>query len=672
MTQQQHAAATLLLLLAALSQAETNPEQMLVQGQYPAGDQLIAGGVQHSFADSAELLKALPGAAVNRNGGLTGLAQYRGMYGNRVGITINGVSIVSGGPNTMDSPLSYIPQAQLQALELTRGLASVAQGQETIGGYINANSATGSFATSDEFALQGSFQSNWNSHNNGSSSHLQIGAANNRHQLGASIDIDHADDSEFDHGKEMAATSYDRKRYDVFYAFAGADSSASIRWGINRTDDSGTPALPMDIIVIDSDLVSVKFDSQLGNVGLSYRASYSDVFHRMDNVSLRQPSMMRRNNDASAQQWFHKLALTLPVSVGEIVSGVDYSSARHQSLVTDPSNEQFFVRNFNRSERRLRGLFAQWEHQQQSWYWQLGARVNEVEMRSGEVANHNNSMLAMVFNQSDRSVTDSNTDLVAKLNYTVDERLVLNAGLGRKSRAPSYQERYLWMPMQATGGLADGRTYIGNINLNSEQSDEATLGFDYRSTELAVSLHGFYRRVDDYIQGLPTANAMALMMNSSTLEFSNVDARLYGGELNYRLELADSWAVDGGINYVRGERRDSRDNLYRLAPLNGRLALTYSRDSWQGIVSGEMVAKQHRVATVNGEKKTAGYGLVHVKWLWTPSGKLNIHAGVNNVFDRRYQDHLAGYNNARGGDVEVGERQYGSGRSVNAGVSYHF
>jgi iron complex outermembrane receptor protein len=49
---------------------------------------------------------------------------------------------------------------------------------------------------------------------------------------------------------------------------------------------------------------------------------------------------------------------------------------------------------------------------------------------------------------------------------------------------------------------------------------------------------------------------------------------------------------------------------------------------------------------------------------------MKINAGINNLFDRSYQDHLAGYNrNNTSADIAVGERLYGLGRSAYVNLS---
>ena len=73
--------------------------------------------------DTATVLKDIPGANVNSNGALTGIAQYRGMYGDRISIVIDHLGVVSGGPNAMDAPLSYVSPMVTEILTVERGIA---------------------------------------------------------------------------------------------------------------------------------------------------------------------------------------------------------------------------------------------------------------------------------------------------------------------------------------------------------------------------------------------------------------------------------------------------------------------------------------------------------------------------------------------------------------------
>jgi len=79
-------------LLISIFSAGTHAEQarqlpeMTVEGESVAGPAIFQIDLEQApvtTPDAAELLRRAPGANVNRNGPLTGIAQYRGMYGDK-------------------------------------------------------------------------------------------------------------------------------------------------------------------------------------------------------------------------------------------------------------------------------------------------------------------------------------------------------------------------------------------------------------------------------------------------------------------------------------------------------------------------------------------------------------------------------------------------------------
>ncbi|NHO64084.1 TonB-dependent receptor [Aestuariicella hydrocarbonica] len=697
-----HLLASALVLTQLPVFADALPTVSVEESIWPFAVHHTATTADIHAADTASALQALAGAAVNRNGGLTGIAQYRGSSGDRVNVTIDGASIGSGGPNAMDTPLSYIPASQLASLAIVRGTASVSEGQETLGGHIAATSYQGEFTDSAAADLNGRIHTNWHSQNRGSSSSLQIIGANQNYKAGFSGSYDHAEDSIFA-GGNIDSTRYERRRHDVFYGYRQQDTEVNIKLGQNNTGDSGTPALPMDITAIDSDLASVDASTQAFDMLLSWHSSYSDIDHTMDNFSLRpQPVMGPRQTNATGRQVAHKLMATRTLDNSLIRIGTDYSDTTHHALLTNPDMALFEIQNFNHAERTISGVFAEWQQSRGALSWELGARFNRVEMAAGEVSAFLGAgvsgmmdmgmmttmanMLAMAFNNSKRHLTDHNRDLVLKMAYQLSDTLSVNASLSHKQRAPSYQERYLWLPLQATGGLADGYTYLGNLDLESETARELNLGLDYRTEDGYLSLQTFYREVDDYIQGtlyqasgnMMIDNAVAMfaaMMSSGNpaLQYNNINARLYGGELTYGLQLNPHWSLSGSLNYIRGQRADSDDDLYRIAPLNHRIALNYQQDQWSVRLVSEMFDQQPHVSDYNREAKTSGYGVLHLSASYDLSDALQLRAGIDNLADKRYRDHLAGYNRVRGNeDIAVGERLYGTGRSAILGLTYHW
>jgi len=292
-------------------------------------------------------------------------------------------------------------------------------------------------------------------------------------------------------------------------------------------------------------------------------------------------------------------------------------------------------------------------------------------------------MLRDNFNNAQRDQTDDNIDLVAKAWFKSSENSSWYLGLARKNRSPSYQERYLWLPLEATGGLADGNTYTGNIKLRPETSNQVEFGLDFSNDRLTLSPRLFYSKVDDYIQGTPSTYAPALMfvnmmnMNNDTnnpppLQFNNVEAKLYGFDMDWALQLGRHWALSGIVNYVRGERDDINDNLFRIAPPNATVRLGYARHSWSAQVEGVVYDSQNKVSETNREQDTSSYGVVNLSATWQATSALQLAAGVDNLFDREYRDHLSGYNRAANPDIAKGERLPGYGVNAFARLMYEF
>ena len=316
---------------------------------------------------------------------------------------------------------------------------------------------------------------------------------------------------------------------------------------------------------------------------------------------------------------------------------------------------------------------------------EFGVRFNSVSASAGDVQatgmmgmmDTNAQLLADAFNAADRDINYDNVDVVAKYRHPVGEASALLVEVGSKTRAPSYQELFLWLPLQATGGLADGRNYIGNLSLDSERSNEINIGFDTSKGRWQVSPHVFYKDIGDFIQGTPStngpANMLAMMMSGQgALAFSNVDARIYGADIAWSLAASDRVTLDGVVSYARGERTDIDDNLYRLAPLNGSIGANYASAEW--IMRAELVAyaRQDKVSAYNNESETPGYGNVNLQFNWQPAESLRLELQASNVFDKAFQNHLSGTNRVNGVEIPAGVRLYGRGRTVTAGIHFTF
>ncbi len=696
-----NAAVVLLAALLATPMAAAGEEtESRDNSEAQSIDEIVVSGRQLSLRDAsivveqefvvdvADALSRLPGANRNQNGRLSGIAQYRGMFGDRVAVSVDGLGLIGGGPNSMDPPLSYVSPMITGQLTLKRGIPGVATAPESIGGHVDAAIARGDFANGERFEFGGMAGARYADNGDTTSLAGRLTAANRAHRVSVVGQADRADDLRTPAGT-IVPSELSRDRLDASYAYRDDRNEFQVFAGTLDTEDTGTPALAMDIRYIDSELYGMNFIRELSpELSLHGKVGYNDVDHVMDNFSLRpapESPMQFRQNRALGDGVVYALHADYTMGAFALMAGVDGRTESHDSLITNPNNAMFFVENFNDVQRDVVSAFAVIGQGTADSGWELGLRWIDVSTDAGEVSfgglmdmmGMNAGQLAAAFNAADRNLSFGNLDAVFKYSHRLTPDLAFNVDIGSKTRAPSYQELYLWLPLQATGGLADGRNYIGNLGLSAERSNEIVLGLDWSGDRFSISPQAYYRDVSDYIQGVPAtvmpANMLATMMSGNgALQFDNVEAEIYGLDLGWRYSLTERVGVEGNASYTRGRRTDVSDNLYRLPPLNASLALSFVEGGLS--LRGEVIAydRQDRVSTYNGELPTAGYGVVNAAASWQLNRTLRIDVEASNLFDNGYQDHLAGVNRVRNVDLAPGERLWGAERTFTVGAVVTF
>ena len=144
------------------------------------------------LVDTATVLKDIPGANVNANGPVTGIAQYRGMYGDRVSVVIDHLGVVSGGPNAMDAPLSYVSPMITEELSVVRGIPGVSLAPESIGGHVSTTLSRGEFSGAGT-AMSGFVGSRYSANGNVSTSAGRLTLANDSHKVSLVAELDDGD-----------------------------------------------------------------------------------------------------------------------------------------------------------------------------------------------------------------------------------------------------------------------------------------------------------------------------------------------------------------------------------------------------------------------------------------------------------------------------------------------
>jgi len=648
-------------------------------------------------ADTARHMDRAPGGSVANNGPVSGQVQYRGLFGPRMNVRIDGMGMTPGGPNWMDPPLHYLPAGQIESLEVERGIASVSSGSSTLGGTVRARSRQSRFTSEDAFDVRGSVGGAARSANDSASADVFVAAANRRHRVHFGAVSESGDDIDFGDGT-IDASEFERDQARVGYGHRGDFGEIGFQFSRTETGDSGNPSLPLDMKFTDTDIARLELARDFGEVRVEASIYGQSVDHEMTNFRLRDapdfnpmvPGPDRRRVEATGDSTNFDLAVTLPQWGGALTLGGDAFGSSHDMDIFDPDRPAFFVEQFNDAETERMSVFAEWSGALgRRLAAEFGLRLTHVETDAGRVDAAPARTLPPPqrlrdgFNAADRERSDDNVDAVAKLDYALDDALTLQLGLARKTRSPTHIERYLWLPLEVSAGLADGNNYVGDIGLDPEVAHKVDLGVEWTDGAGYVAPRVFFSDVDDFIDGNPATDpdvvaVSTLNGDSSPLQFSNVGAELYGIDVDWGWSLSGRWRVDGTISVVRGERDDG-DDLFRMPADRAITGLTYAGGAWSATVEAELVAEQSRVSETlvldepsTSNDDTPGYGLLNVSGRWRPVAGLTLSGGIDNLLDKSRAVHTNGFNRVQGSDVGLGERLPGTGRNVYLEIAYDF
>lgn len=631
--------------------------------------------------DAAAFIARLPGAALVGNGALSGQVQLRGLFGERVLLTINGQHFGSGGPNAMDPAMHYAPMVLVDRVELARGISPVRDGPG-LGGAVNVVLKAPRFASGSGLTPQVDVSSQYRSADNALAMGGLVALANDKLRAGLVASWEQGDDLRIPGGR-IGGSSHRRA---VFGAQAGlrlGTGELGLEYRRQQTGGSGNPPFAMDIVYFHTDFLQARYGGDLAaSVRLEAQANFTAVDHRMNNFSLRTaPAMaMVRQSDTSAETLGSGLSLRLGSAERHVRLGADFEHVDKAFRLYNPLQPAFSIMAMDRGRTSRYGAYAELRGALGAVQGEAGLRldrhsaaVDAPHLGSGVTAGPRG--LAAAFSLSDRDWQGTTVDGALRL-WAERGAFTPRLTLAHKTRVPSLIERFGWLPTEASGGLADGNIYQGGGGaLKPERAWLAEAGFDWAAGSAYARPAVFWRRIHDFIQGVPydatpgTIDSPVEMVaaasgDATPLRFANVEAELWGADIAFGMRLAGPLRIDGVASLVRGRRVDMTDNLYRIAPASLRLALGWAAARWGLSLEGEAVDAQDRVSTSNSEARTAGHVTAAVHGHWLLRDGLRIDAGIENLFNRRYAEHLAGYNRNAASDVALGARLPGTGRSA--------
>jgi iron complex outermembrane receptor protein len=643
-------------------------------------------------ADTAALLKGVPGVTVQTGGGVSGLPSIHGMADDRLNVTLDGMPLASACPNHMNPVLSYVEPTRVEKIDVVAGITPVSNGGDSIGGTIAVETARPIFAAPGEglhtdLTLATFYRSN--AHAVNSSGEATVADAN--YSLGYSGSYSHGSDYHRGGDDNPVRTSkYETTDHALSVAARTDAHMVQLQGGVQFMPYQGFPNQRMDLTDNRAKFANGRWEGQFDWGKASARAYWHTVSHQMQFLDDIKGGDMPMNTDATSYGYAAKAEL--PVSTRDTVR---IGNEFHRYLLNDwwppalrsASMGPYDLYNIHAGERNRLATFVEWEARwDPQWTSLLGIRNDTVWMDTGNVQAYNGTATYATdvarFNSIGHDRTDVNLDLTALLRYELDKVTTVEGGYARKTRSPSLYERYAWstgsMAANMNNWLGDGNGYIGNIDLSPEVAHTVSISADLHDPARktwGLKLTPYYTYVQDYIDADRTngsTNGGAFVK----LKLNNHEAELYGVDAAGNVE---AWEADGllgrgvlktVLGLTKGKNLDTGDNLYNILPFNYRISLEHQAGGWKNAVEVEGAASKSSVSDVRNEIHTPAYALLNLRtsYEWE---NLTLAAGIDNVLDHLYHQPLGGADLADTGK-QWGYNVPGPGRSYNAGVIVKF
>lgn len=576
-------------------------------------------------SDGADYLKTIPGFSAIRSGGTNGDPVLRGMFGSRLNILTNGGVMLGACPNRMDAPTSYISPETYDRLTVIKGPQSVIWGPGGSAGTILFDRDPESFG-----ALGSRVNASLLDGSNGRFDKVLDAAAGNSQGYARFVGNQSRSDDYDDGNGDTVPSRWDKWNGDVALGWT-PDADTLLELTAGKGDGEARYAgRGMDGSQFKRESLGLRFEkSNLGEVldKVEAQVYYNYADHVMDNYSLRTPSGsgmmgMPMVSNVDRRTLGARIKATWRWADVQLISGLDAQTNEHRKrggMGIDAHKGQPWTKD---ADFHNYGVFSEL-----TWYATgndrlvTGARLDRASARD--------------FRQGSPTEGDTRADTLPSgfVRYEHDLAMIpatTYVGLGHAQRFPDYWE--LFSPKLAPAGAANAFDGI-----KPEKTTQVDFGIQYQDERLEAWASGYVGQIRDYI---------LFDYRGMSSQAQNIDARIMGGELGAAYRLTENWKADATLAYAWGKNSSDGTALPQMPPLESRLGLTYSRDLWSVGALWRLVAEQNRIAENQGNvvgkdyEKSAGFGVFSLNGAYKVSRNLKLSAGVDNLFDKTYAEHL--------------------------------
>ena len=633
-------------------------------------------------ADGGDFLRLLPGVTGGRMGGHGIEPVIRGQQQTQLNVIVDGAFLYGGCPNRMDPPSAISNFDTADRITVVRGKQSVVEGAGGPGGTVLIEHLPPVFAFGHR--LTGRVSPGYESNGAGLPAWADLavrdrdlylrGTARRRNMedytagdgttvrsafdqyggglsLGWSADLAGRPDADF---VELSA-EVDRTD-DALFAGSGMDSPRSDSWAARWRARRRVAWGPVSALRAD--------------------AYVSNVDHEMDNFTLRPRDAGFRRAITESRTWGGRALAELNPASWALTVGADFQRQL--------KNADRFGNNTDRTEVTAVqsilwpdvalgqiGLFAEGRTAVASRLHLIaGLRYDRIDftfaradeaptLPTMEKLRSPNDLYRAFYGVTAEDVSENNLGGLARLEYEASASLVLSLGLSRTLRTADPTERALASEMGPT-------SWVGNPALRPEKHHQLDFGLSLIRSAWRGGLSLYVDRIDDYVFRDAARDQADILVSLPQADvYRNLDVALAGAELEAGWTPNAGWRIDLDGVFTWGENLERDGPLAQIPPLQGHLSARRALGRGEAGARINAAARQTRVdldpLTGSGRdlRETPGYVTLDLFGRLSWRSDLSLRAGITNVLDRVYANHL---NRENGVDNEA-LQVYEPGRS---------
>lgn len=625
--------------------------------------------------DVGTILREVPGINGVKKGGSSIDPVIRGFRFSQLAVMAdNGLKVEGGCPNRMDPVTSHIESDDIESISIIKGPYALQYGP-VLGGTVMMN--TFKPVPYEHFQVHARLHTSLSSNPQGFNQYALIHGGGRRVYFGISGSYKKYGDYHDGDGNKVASSF---KKYNIsgvigFKPFTGHELILSLHQNYGR--DVKFPALPMDEVKDNTTLMSADYHILFINrtlKKLDFKIYNSDVYHEMDNhfrpaysqVVAPYSGLMQAVAKVDASNIGGRCELNFVSGKHEVNAGVDIENVakdggRVMTMIMNMSGiETTSVKRTNLwkdAHLMNSGIFGEYSVGLGKYSARFAARLDY---------NHAGSQDTLVLKQNDVSYfgeTHSsflNFSANAGITRAFGKKHLLSFYAGRSMRSADLTERFIKFLVVGY----DNYDYLGNPELRPEINYQADLIYNLTFLSAGkVTLNGFASLIQDFISGVILPSSVATpktmgalgvkqYMNTGKAYFTGFEATCLSPAfkgLTADISAAFTYGVHtwSSRNYfengqVTGIQEIKNDAVQEIPPFEARLNVNYSflKDKMQAGISTRFVAAQKHVSLSYYENKTPGFVLMNLAMKYTLSKTVTVSAGIHNLFDKTYYEHL--------------------------------